>query len=58
MIKTILATAIARPAPLACVWIATGNSAQPLECRWVPRPRVRGSAPDASAHAAGLGIPA
>jgi len=24
-------------APLSCVWIETGNPAQPLVCRWAPR---------------------
>ena len=24
-------------APLSCVWIKTGNPAQPLDCRWMAR---------------------
>jgi hypothetical protein len=25
----------ARPRALSCVWIQTGNSRQPLACRWI-----------------------
>lgn len=27
------------PAPLFCVWIETGNPAQPLSCRWISTTR-------------------
>jgi hypothetical protein len=29
-----------RRAALSCVWLATGNPAQPLVCRWVVEKRV------------------
>jgi hypothetical protein len=37
MNKIAFAVATVRSAPLDCVWVSTGNPAQPLECRWIPR---------------------
>jgi hypothetical protein len=31
-----------RVAPLSCVWIETGNPAQPLVCKWTSRPKAAG----------------
>ena len=37
MTKIILTFPVGRKAPLSCVWIETGNPAQPLVCKWISR---------------------
>ena len=35
MTEIILTFPVRKQAPLICVWVTTGNSSQPLACRWV-----------------------
>jgi hypothetical protein len=35
MTETILSFPVHKTAALSCVWIKTGNPAQPLVCKWV-----------------------
>ena len=36
MIGNVLNFAAGRRAELMCVWFSTGNSRNPLACRWIP----------------------
>ena len=40
MTEIILTFPVRKVASLSCVWIKTGNPAQPLACKWAPRPKV------------------
>lgn len=41
MAKTVLNFRTRRISSLSCVWIETGNPAQPLVCRWSTRSKSR-----------------
>ncbi len=43
MTEIILTFPVRRTGPLSCVWIKTGNPAQPLACRWIPREEPGGN---------------
>jgi hypothetical protein len=45
-------------APLSCVWIATGDAAQPLACRWIVRRRLQTRELSAPLNHEGLSISA
>ncbi|MGC9223443.1 MAG: hypothetical protein ACP5E2_05930 [Terracidiphilus sp.] len=53
MTKIIHMFPVRRTAPLWCVWIKTGNPAQPLVCKWTSRQKI-----DAALVAAGTDEPA
>jgi hypothetical protein len=56
MTKIILSFPVRRTAPLACMWVRTGNPAQPLVCRWVSQSELDVS-PQATEAEGGVEIP-
>jgi hypothetical protein len=53
MTEIILTFPVRRTAPLSCIWIRTGNPAQPLICRWTSGSRSSAGLPTDEANESG-----